>query len=123
MPILGGGVLIYFYTYEKPQSPLFKKWEYRHTKEFSLLQKMRVPAPKLGVKDCQSAVSESSDDAMFLHFFVSSQLMGAQWLSGRVLEPRLRGRGFEPHRRHCVMSLNKNINPSLVLVQPRKIRP
>ena len=35
------------------------------------------------------AVSESSDDAMFLHFFVSSQLMGAQWLSGRVFEPRL----------------------------------
>ena len=30
---------------------------------------------------------------------------------------------FEPHRRHCVVSLSKNINPSLVLVQPRKIRP
>ena len=35
----------------------------------------------------------------------------------------LRGRGFEPHRRHCVVSLSKNINPSLVLVQPRKTRP
>ena len=79
---------------------------------------MRVPAPKLGVQDCQSAVSESSDDAMFLHFFVSSQLMGAQWVSGRVFEPRLRDR-----RRHCVMSMSKKINPSLVLVQPRKIRP
>ena len=51
---------------------------------------MRVPAPKIGVQDCQSAVSESSDDATFLHFFVSSQLMGAQWVSGRVFEPRLR---------------------------------
>ena len=81
---------------------------------------MRVPAPKLRVQDCQSAVSESSDDAMFLHFFVSSQLMGAQWLSGRVLEPRLRGHGFEPHLHHCVMTLSKNINPSLVLVQHRK---
>ena len=49
--------------------------------------------------------------------------MGAQWLSGRVLDSRLRGRGFEPHRRHCVVSLSKNINSSLVLVQPRKIRP
>ena len=47
---------------------------------------MRVPAPKVGVQDCQSAVSESSDDAMFLHFFVISQLMGAQWVSGRVFE-------------------------------------
>ena len=48
---------------------------------------------------------------------------GAQWLSGRVLDSRLKGRGFEPHRRHCVVSLSKNINPSLVLVQPRKTRP
>ena len=26
-------------------------------------------------------------------------------------------------RRYCVLSLSKNINPSLVLVQPRKTRP
>ena len=49
--------------------------------------------------------------------------MGAQWLSGRVLDSRPKGHGFEPHRRHCVVSLSKNINPSLVLVQPRKTRP
>ena len=48
---------------------------------------------------------------------------GAQWLSRRVLDWRLRGRGLEPHRHHCVVSLNKNINPSLVLVQPRKTYP
>ena len=48
---------------------------------------------------------------------------GVQWLSGRVLDSRPKGRGFEPHRRHCVVSLSKNINPSLVLVQPRKTRP
>ena len=48
---------------------------------------------------------------------------GAQWLSGRALDSRPKGRGFEPHRRHCVVSLSKNINPSLVLVQPRKICP
>ena len=29
----------------------------------------------------------------------------------------------EAHRRHCVVSLSKNINPSLVLVQPRKTSP
>ena len=33
------------------------------------------------------------------------------------------GHGFEPHLRHCVVLLNKNINPSLVLVQPRKTCP
>ena len=49
--------------------------------------------------------------------------MGAQWLSGRVLDSRPKGRGFEPQRRHCVVSLSKNIDPSLVLAQPRKTRP
>ena len=34
-------------------------------------------------------------------------MLGAQWLSGRVLDSRPRGRGFEPHRRHCVVSLSK----------------
>ena len=49
--------------------------------------------------------------------------MGVQWLSGRVLDLRRSGREFEPHRRHCIVSLSKNINLSLVLVQPRKTRP
>ena len=53
----------------------------------------------------------------------TSLLTGAQWLSGRVLDSRPRGCGFEPHRRHCLVSLSKNINPSLVLVQPRKTHP
>ena len=39
-----------------------------------------------------------------------------QWLSGRVLDSRPRGRGFEPQSRHCVVSLSKTYNPSLVLV-------
>ena len=58
-----------------------------------------------------------------VHMFVSSISKGVQWLSGRVLDSRPKGRGFEPHRHHCVLSLSKNINPSLVLVQPRKTRP
>ena len=48
---------------------------------------------------------------------------GAQCLSARVLDSRPRGRGFEPHRRHSVVPLSKNIDPSLVLVQHRKTRP
>ena len=43
--------------------------------------------------------------------------------SGSVVVCATRDRGFKPHGRHCVVSLNKNINPSLVLVQPRKTRP
>ena len=45
-----------------------------------------------------------------LHYFnkvvsVHCNLMGGQWLSGRVLDSRPRGRGFEPHRRHCTVVL------------------
>ena len=47
----------------------------------------------------------------------------AQWLSGKELDWRPRCREFEPHRPHCVVSLSKNINPSFILVQPRKTRP
>ena len=32
-------------------------------------------------------------------------LQGAQWLIGSVLDSRPRGRGSEPHRRHCVVVL------------------
>ena len=49
--------------------------------------------------------------------------MGAQWLIGRVLYSRPRDSGFEPHQCHGVVSLRRNINPSLVLVQPRKTHP
>ena len=55
--------------------------------------------------------------------FITLCLEGAQWLSGRVLDSRPRGCGFEPHQRHCAVSLNKKLNPSLALVQPRKTRP
>ena len=75
----------------------------------------------------------NSDNVLFIYFFkylmwgkriqIPLKSGGAQWLSGRELDSRPRGRRFEPHRRHCVVSLSKNINPSLVLVQPRKTRP
>ena len=35
-------------------------------------------------------------------------LKGAQWLSGRVLDSRPKGSGFEPHRRHCVVVLEQD---------------
>ena len=47
-----------------------------------------------------------------------SSNMGGQWLSGRGIDSRTRDREFEPQRRHCYVSLSKNNNPSLVLVQP-----
>ena len=32
-------------------------------------------------------------------------MVGAQWFSGRVLDLRLKGRGFDPLRHHCIVSL------------------
>ena len=46
----------------------------------------------------------------------------AQWLSGRVLDSRPKGHGFEPHRHHCVVSLSKVHYLCLVLVQARKTK-
>ena len=34
--------------------------------------------------------------------------VGAQWLSGRVLDSRPKGSWFEPHRRHCVVVLEQD---------------
>ena len=43
-----------------------------------------------------------------------------QWLSGRVLDFRPRGIGFEPHRHHCLVFLEQD---TFILAQPRKTRP
>ena len=49
-------------------------------------------------------------------------VMGVQWLSGRVLDSRPRAAGLSLTGL-TDLSLSKNINPSLVLVQPRKTCP
>ena len=41
-------------------------------------------------------------------FSVLNKVVGAQWLSGRVLDSRPKGSGFEPHRRHCVVVLEQD---------------
>ena len=39
----------------------------------------------------------------YIQRFIIHIYKGAQWLGGRVLDSRPKGRGFEPHRRHCVV--------------------
>ena len=48
--------------------------------------------------------------AVFLcvSYGLTTSLEGAVWLSGRVLDSRPRGRGFEPHRRHCIVVLEQD---------------
>ena len=46
---------------------------------------------------------QSHQDLHFLPWLNAIASKGAQWLSGRVLDSRPKGRGFEPHRCHCVV--------------------
>ena len=46
-------------------------------------------------------------------FSYSTSELGAQWLSGRALDLRPKGRGFEPHLCHCIVSLSKTPLSSL----------
>ena len=62
-------------------------------------------------------VSVRSSLAYALHF-----IWGRSGSVVTLLDSGPRGRGFEPHWCHCLVSLSKNINPSVVLVQPRKTR-
>ena len=39
---------------------------------------------------------------------LKARKLGAQLLSGRVLDSRPRGHGFEPHRHHCVVVLEQD---------------
>ena len=50
----------------------------------------------------------SQHDWNIVDWDIKTQNVGAQWLSGRVLDSRPKGRGFEPHRRHCVVVLEQD---------------
>ena len=57
--------------------------------------------------------TEFSDDFFagvlrFNEYISLSVFEGAQWLSGRVLDSRPRGGGFEPHQRRCVVVLEQD---------------
>ena len=81
------------------------------------------------VKYVLKRVSFGSKD-LFVYLFTNSNakpdVNGILFLIEPALkefDSRRKGCEFEPHLRHCVVSLSKNINPSLVLVQPRNTHP
>ena len=53
-------------------------------------------------------VCQKSRDSTAVSLLIIFFLEGAQWLSGRVLDSRPKGCGFEPHRRHCVVVLEQD---------------
>ena len=69
-------------------------------------------------------MDDSTTQSLTLKFFSIHLYWGAQWLSGRVLDSRLRGRGFELHRRHWVVVLEQDtFILAKLLVKPRKTCP
>ena len=53
----------------------------------------------------------------YLYVGLVQHMLGAQWLSGRVIDSRPRGCGFNPRRCHCVLVFEQDtFYPSLVLV-------
>ena len=57
---------------------------------------MSIATIKFAVRTCYGTV-------LFI-----KQHMGAQWLSGRVLDSNPRGRRFEPHWCHCIVVLEQD---------------
>ena len=54
----------------------------------------------IAVKDCPFKIVEKLYNILWPCVCIRQ---GAQWLSGSVLDSRLRGGGFQPHRHHCVV--------------------
>ena len=61
----------------------------------------------LGVSSKQRVKVHDNVTFLLKYLLLKKAIMGAQWLSGRVLDSRPRGSGFEPHWRHCLWSLSK----------------
>ena len=69
----------------------------------------------MNIDDGKGEASRDFDTYHFLMYLVGLEVFflvlsfhqGAQWLSGRVLDLRPRSCWFEPHWRHCIVSLSK----------------
>ena len=69
-----------------------------------------------------SEISDGADQPAHLNILISAfddcrhdiiivavtVLLGSLWLSGRVLDSRPKGHGFEPHWHHCVLYLEQD---------------
>ena len=74
----------------------------------------RNPTEKSQTVSCQLIRTDdlpffkNSKKSMYHYHLVIKQNQGAQWLSGRVLDSKPRGHGFEPHWRQCVVVLEQD---------------
>ena len=66
----------------------------------------RVEDIRRAMRDRSMSIDEALQQSAEVGL-ITIMTIRAQWLSGRVLDSRPRGRGFEPHQRHCLVSLSK----------------
>ena len=94
--------LVKFYDKVLVQSMvvLLDNENHRDHHQFGNIIQNTFPSPRICYMDPINIWGYSGRDRM--------QRVGAQWLSGRVLDSIPKGRGFEPHRRHCVVVLEQD---------------
>ena len=73
-----------------------------------VIDTLRVKWVKATMKVCIWFLCNHGIDFVTCNVVNFNSIKGAQWLSGRVLDSRPKGRGFEPHRRHCVVVLKQD---------------
>ena len=80
---------------------------YRFTIHYKLLFVSQFQSQLWRIPVCCLAGSEQTDPKRNLSKKKIGELQhllkGAQWRSGRLLDSRPRGRGFEPQRLHCIV--------------------
>ena len=128
------------YNRQNISSPLQGRMDYKGQNISSPLQggmdykRQNITSPLQGGMDCKM---QNKMFYYFLHCLQAVNTYNSSWgfslivllifqhlkKRGSVVECLTGDRGaagFEPRRRGCVVSMSKNINPSLALVQPRK---
>ena len=93
-----------------PPPPLDQCMQYFAVKKVSYEKKLSILTPPLPwvflnvyMMSGKTTIVAWAGSKLFLNF-----LMGAQWLSGRVLDSRPKGHGFKPHWCHCVVVLEQD---------------
>ena len=86
------GILTYVYSDEPVQPP------------FKIRDSKRCYGSSLNIYRIFKGLAK----ALITQCVCTGWSVGAQWLSGRELDSRPRGSGFEPQRRHCVVVLEQD---------------
>ena len=94
-------------VYGKPFEPRFGNDQYLR----SFLSIYQALASQNQVQNCNIDYEDYKGGYCFWGYDLTPDQaadQGARWLSGRVLNSRPKGPGFEPHRRHCVVVLKQD---------------